>query len=87
MSAKAMAIRGKSGPTHLVSQNKRIRLWHQRLAYVSNARVVRAFKLVDDVNLGPDNKEYDPAKVFIDSDNSNNSEASVNENDLLVDKA
>ncbi len=82
-----MAIRGKGRPTHLVSQNKRIRLWHRRLAHVNNARVVRAFKLVDGVDLGPDNKEYDPAEVFIDSDNSDNSEASANENDLPVDNA
>ena len=87
LSAKAMAIRGKSRLTHLVSQNKQIWLWQWPLAYVKNARVVRASKLVDVVNLGPDNKEYDSAKVFINSDNSDNSKASANENDLPVDKA
>ncbi len=39
------------------------------------------------VNLGPNNKEYDSTEVFINSDNSDNSEASANENDLPVDKA
>ncbi len=72
MSAKAMAIGGKGQPTHFVSQNKQIRLWHRPLVHVSNARVVRASKLLDGVDLGPDNKEYDQAEVFIDSDNSDN---------------
>ena len=87
MSAKAMAIREKGRPTQFVSQNKQSRLWHPLLAHVSNARVVRAFNLVDGVDLGPDNKEYGSAKVFIDSDNLDHSEASANENDLPVDKA
>lgn len=77
MSAKVMAIRGRGRPTHLVSPNKRIRLWHRCLAYVSNARVVRASKLVDGIDLGP-KKEYDPAEVLIDSDDS---EASADENE------
>lgn len=63
-----MRMRGKGRPTHLVSRNKRIRLWHRRLANVSNARVVRASKLVDGIDIGL--KEYDPAEVFIDSDDS-----------------
>ena len=43
---KAMAITGRGRPIHLVSKNKRIRLWHCRLAHISNAHVVRAFKFV-----------------------------------------
>ena len=74
--ARAMAITGRGRPTHLVSQNKRIRLWHRRLVHVSNARVVRASKLVDDISLDQDDREYNPAKVFIDLDDSNASDCS-----------
>ena len=75
MSAKAMAVKGRGRPTHLVSQNKRIRIWQQRLAHVSNARVVKASKLVDGIDLGPADREYDPAEVLIDSDNSETSDS------------
>ena len=67
--SRAMAITGRGRPTHLVSQNKRIRLWHRRLAHASNARVVRASKLVDGIDLGP-KKEYNPVEVLIDSEES-----------------
>ena len=78
---KAIAIQGRGQPTHLVSQNKRIRLWHRQLTYISNRRVVRAFKLVNGIQLGhDDDKEYDPTEVLIDSDNSNASDASDSKN-------
>lgn len=47
---KAMAIYGQGRPTHLMSQNKRVRLWHRQLAHISNARVVRASKLIDSID-------------------------------------
>ena len=71
--SRVMVITGRGQPTHLVSKNKRIRLWHQRLAYVSNVQVVKASKLVKGINLGPA-KEYDSTKVFVDSKDSDNSE-------------
>ncbi len=74
-----MAITGRGRPTHLVSQNKRIRLWHRRLVHISNARVVRVSKLVDGISLDQDDKEYNPAKVFIDSDDSDASDCSNQE--------
>lgn len=74
--AKAMAITGRGQPSHLVSQNERIRLWHRRLAHASNARVVRASKLVDGIDLDYSDKEYDPAEVLIDSDNPDVSDLS-----------
>ena len=43
------------------------------LAHISNVQVVRAFKLVESIDLGPI-KEYDPTEVFVDSEDSNNSE-------------
>lgn len=74
--SRAMTITGRGRPTHLVSQNKRICIWHRRLGHISNARVVRASKLTDGIALGLQDKEYDPAKVLIDSDDSDDSESS-----------
>lgn len=71
---KAMAITGKGRTTYLVSQNKRIQLWHRQLEHIRKARVVRASKLVDGIDLDMKNKEYNLAEVLFDSDNSNNSE-------------
>lgn len=73
---KAMAITRQGRPTHLVSHNKHIRIWHRRLAHASNARVIRAYKLTDGIDLkNIPSKEYDPAKVLIDSDDSDASDA------------
>lgn len=68
---QAMAITERGRPTHLVSQNKRIRLWHRRLTHVSDARVVRAAKLVDGIVFEQEGRKYNPAEVLIDSDDSN----------------
>ncbi len=77
--ARAMTITGRGRPTHLVSQDKRIRLWHRRLAHVSNARVVRASKLVDGISLDQNDTKYNPAEVLIDSDDSDASDCSDQE--------
>ncbi len=61
----AMAT-GKSRPTHLVSKNKKVRIWHRRHGNASNWRVIRVSKLVDGIEI--EKKEYDPTEVFIDSD-------------------
>lgn len=45
-----MAIKRRSQPTYFVSQNKHIYLWDSRLAHTSNVRVVRNFKLIDNIN-------------------------------------
>lgn len=65
--AHEIAITGQEWPTHLVSQNKRIRLWYRRLVHASNAWVVRASKLFDGINLRLE-KEYNLAEVFVDSE-------------------
>ncbi len=61
----AMAT-GKGRPTHLVSKNKKVRIWHRRPGHASNARVIRVSKLVDGIEI--EDKEYDPTEVFIDND-------------------
>ena len=78
MSVKAkaiMAVKRRGRPTHLVSQNKCVRIWHQRLAHISNAQIVRASMLVDGIELDTIDKDYDLAKVLIDSDNSETSDS------------
>lgn len=69
----AMAT-GRGRPTYLVSKNKKVRIWHRHLRHASNARVIRASKLVDDINI--EDNEYDPTEVFIDSDTENNGDTS-----------
>lgn len=71
---KAMAITGRGQLTYLVSQNKYICLWHRHLAHVSNTRVVKAFNLVNGTNLDI-KKEYNLVEIFVNSDNSNVSNA------------
>ena len=71
MKVRNLAIAtGRGRPTHFVSKNKKVRIWHRRLGYASNAQVIRASKLVDGIDI-KDN-EYDPTEVFIDSDTEDN---------------
>ena len=65
---------GRGRPTHLVSKNKKVRIWHRRLGHASNAQIIRASKLVDGIDI-KDN-EYDPTKVFIDNDTEDNDDTS-----------
>ena len=58
---------GKSRPTHLVSKNKKVRIWNRHLGHASNAPVIKASKLMDGIKIEED-KEYDLTEVFIDSD-------------------
>lgn len=39
---RSMAMRGQGRATHLVSKNRRIRIWNRRLGHASNARVISA---------------------------------------------
>lgn len=82
---KAMAIIGRGRPTHLVSHNKHVRIWHRRLAHASNARVIRASKLTDGINLKDvATKEYNPTEVVIDSDDSEASETDTLSNENAI---
>lgn len=54
----------------LISRNKRICLWHWRLAPISNAYIVEITKLVDGNHLEQKNKEYNFVEVVVDSDDS-----------------
>lgn len=70
----AMTRRGQS--THLISQNKYICFWYYRLINVSNARVIRASRLTNGINLDTKNKDYNPVEVLIESDVSDMSHPS-----------
>lgn len=78
-----MAITGKDWSIGLVSQNKRICLWHQQLAHVSIARILKIAKLVDNINLEPNNKRYNSAEVLIDLNDSNTSDCSDQKKSLI----
>lgn len=63
-----LALRERGQLTHLVSKNRKIRIWHCRLGHVSNAKVIRASILVDSIDL--QQAKYNLSKVFIDSEKS-----------------
>lgn len=65
---QVMTIIWQGQLTRFMNKNKHIQLWYQRLANVNNARVVKAFELVDSINLGLI-KEYNLAEVLINSKN------------------
>ncbi len=55
--------------THLVSQNKCIRLWHQKQAHINNMCILRVAKFVDGMKLDI-HKEYNPGEMLINCNNS-----------------
>lgn len=52
---KAMLTKKKGRAMYLLSKNAHIRLWHQRKRHVSNARVVKIYKLADTIYITIDN--------------------------------
>lgn len=65
----AIAITGQDQPIYLVSQNKYIQFWHWQLVHISHGYIVRAAKLVNNINLEQDHKKYIFTEVFINSNN------------------
>lgn len=63
---KAMQITGRGRHTHLVSKNKKVRVWHRRFGHASNARIIRASKLL--TGMGDFNSAYDPTEVYSNSE-------------------
>lgn len=74
---QAMQVIGRGRPTHLISKNKKVRVWHCRFAHASNARIVRASKLLD--GMGDFNNEYNPIEIYSDSELSDNNVSSFNQ--------
>lgn len=65
---KAMQATGHGRPTHLVSKNKKVKVWHRRFGQASNARIVRASKLL--MRMRNFNNAYDPTNVHSNSEQS-----------------
>lgn len=72
----AMAMTRQGRPTHLVSQNNHICISHCRLTYISNSRVMRTSRLINNIDLGMENKEHKSAEILIESDESDISDLS-----------
>lgn len=49
---KTMLVQRRGRLTYLLSSNLQIRLWYYCFSHPSNVRVVQAFKLVDEIDLG-----------------------------------
>lgn len=66
--------------THLVSKNKKVRVWHWRFRQISNAQIVRASKLFN--NIGDLSNMYNLTKIYSDFEwlNSNKSDFDDNDN-------
>lgn len=59
--SRAMMTQGRGRSTYLISKNKKVKIWHQRLGHASNARVIKALRLL--TGRGDFNTKYDPAEV------------------------
>lgn len=65
---KAMQVTGPGLPTHLVSKNKKVRVWHRSFGHASNARIIRASKLL--TGMGSFDNAYDPTEIYSDTEQS-----------------
>lgn len=74
-----IAIIRRGRPTHFISQDRRICLWYQKQARVSNACMIKAAKLVDIISFKQKDKEYNLTEVFVDLDDSDASVSSDEE--------
>lgn len=66
--SRAIMTQGRGRSTHLISKNKQVKIWHQRLGHASNARVIKALRLL--IGMGDFNTKYNPAEVYSDSEES-----------------
>lgn len=74
-----MAVIEQRGSTYLNSHNKRICLWYCQLAHVSNALVIKIFRLVDGIDLDIE-KKYKPIEILTDLNNLDASNISDQKN-------
>ena len=63
-----MQVTGLGSSMHLVSKNKRVRMWHRRFEHASNAKIIRALKLLTGIE-SFDNT-YDLIEIYNDSEQS-----------------
>ena len=67
-----MIIQGKGRPTYLQSKSRKIRLWHRRMGHASNARIVRASRMLEGMTVDDDD-------TIIDNDSNSSTDGSDNE--------
>ena len=65
---KSIQVTEPGCPMHLVSKNKRVRMWYRRFGYATNARIIRVLKLLTGID-SFDNT-YDCIKIYNDSEQS-----------------
>lgn len=65
-----MQITRRSQSTYLVSKNRKVKTWHCRFGHASNAKIIRAPKLL--MGIGNFSKVYNPTKVYNNFEQSNN---------------
>lgn len=73
---------GKRKFTHLVSKNKKIRIWHRCLSYTSNAYIVKTSKLVNNINL--DRNKYNAIEVFINSNIEDKNNSNIEDKNNII---
>ena len=62
-----MIIQGKGRPTYLQSKSRKIRLWHRRMGHASNARIVRASRMLEGMTV-------DDNDTIIDNDSNSSTD-------------
>lgn len=62
---QAMTAKSRGKPTHLVNRNKQVWVWHQKMVYANNAKIIRASKLL--IKMGDFNAKYNSEEVYSNS--------------------
>lgn len=78
-----MLSKERGRPIYLLSKNLQIRLWHQQLGHLSNAKVIEAFKLTDKIDIMIEESEQIQEKPFssnfeINNKDKNSEQSSAN---------
>lgn len=85
-SDKAILVKGKWILTYLFSNNLQIKLWHHRVKYALNARIIKVSKLINNINIMiEDNQQRSKRYFFSNSKNNhknNISKPSLNSNNI-----
>lgn len=66
---QAMQAIGLRRPTQLISKYKKVRVWHRRFGYASNAKIIRGTKLL--TSMGDFDNAYNLIEVYSNSKLSN----------------
>lgn len=64
VNTQGMIITGQGRLMHLISCIKKIHIWHKRFGYASNAKVIRALKLL--IGIGDFGENYNLVEIYSD---------------------